>query len=287
MINQKDATKQSGAADLLTLAPGVALELVQVPAGEFVMGSDPSKDATAYDNETPQHKLYLPDYWIGKYPVTVAQFAAFVKATGYQTTAEKDGRAYAYTGSEWKDIKGADWQHPRGPRSNVQHAERANHPVTLVSWNDAVAFCQWASQITGRTVRLPSEAEWEKAARGTDGRLWPWGKEPPDDKRCNFKMNVQDTTPVGQYSPLGDSPYGCTDMAGNVWEWTLSLWKAYPYNASDGREDPNSLEARVLRGGSLYNTRREARCAFRSLGDGPFLRLNNSGFRVCVLPFSL
>ena len=99
-------------------------------------------------------------------------------------------------------------------------------------------------------------------------------------------MSVKDTTPVGRYSPRGDSPYGCTDMAGNAWEWTRNLWKAYPYNADDGREDQTSLEARVLRGGSLYNARREARCAFRSLGDGPFLRLNNSGFRVCVLPRS-
>jgi formylglycine-generating enzyme required for sulfatase activity len=106
--------------------------------------------------------------------------------------------------------------------------------VVQVSWDDAKAFCDWAGLV------LPSEEQWEKAARGADGRRWPWGNEPPTDRHCNFNMNVKDTTPVGRYSPLGDSPFGCADMAGNVWEWTGS-W----FDTQQTR--------RVVRGGSWYD----------------------------------
>ena len=271
----------------LELAPGVTLELVRVPAGEFLMGSDKAIDPQAYDAELPQHRLTLPEILIGKYPVTVAQFAVFVKATGYKTTAEQRGSGWNWTGSVWKDIKGADWAHPRGPGSDVQ--AKTSHPVTLVSWDDAVAFARWASQVTGRPVRLPSEAEWEKAARGGDGRLYPWGNEPPDDRRCNFNMNVEDTTPVGKYSPLGDSPYDCADMAGNVWEWTGSLWGKdvktpdfkYPYDPRAGREDlaAGADVARVLRGGSFDDDTQDVRCAYRDRHN-PELRNDHAGFRV-------
>ena len=129
-----------------------------------------------------------------------------------------------------------------------------------------MAFCRWAG------VRLPSEAEWEKAARGTDGRLWPWGDREQDERLCNFNMNVGDTTPVGRY-PDGASLYGMLDMAGNVWEWTRSLWGKdvqkpdyrYPYDPNDGREDPNAPDTvlRVLRGGSFWTGARYVRCAVR------------------------
>ncbi|MBN1148998.1 MAG: SUMF1/EgtB/PvdO family nonheme iron enzyme, partial [Anaerolineales bacterium] len=240
----------------LTLAPGVSLELLRISASEFLMGSaDDDQDADS--DEKPQHSLYLDEYWIGKYPVTNAQFEAFVKAMGYRTTAEEQGESYTWTGSKWETVKGACWKHPSGPKSDLRG--RAEHPVVHVSWDDAVAFCEWASEVAKREVRLPSEAEWEKAARGTDGRLYPWGDEPPDERRCNFAMNVKSTTPVGQYSPQGDSPYGCADMAGNVWEWTRSLWGKnlespdykYPYDPGDGREDMGSRDWRVLRGGAF------------------------------------
>jgi formylglycine-generating enzyme required for sulfatase activity len=272
---------------VLTIAPGMEIVFVRVPAGEFIMGSDKTKDKDAFDDETPQHKLTLPEYLIGKYPVTVAQFAAFVKATNHKTTAEKEGSGYTWTGytwtgGQWGEVKGADWRHPRGPKSDV--IQKANHPVTLVSWDDAVAFCRWASKVTGREVRLPTEAEWEKAARGTDGRIYPWGSDPPDKTRCNFNMNVKDTTPVGQYSPKGDSPYGCADMSGNVWDWTGSLFKIYPYQSGDGRENPDDRGNRVLRGGSFDVNRRGVRCASRG-HDGPNVRGDNRGFRVvCASP---
>jgi formylglycine-generating enzyme required for sulfatase activity len=129
----------------------------------------------------------------------VAQFAAFVKASGYLTKAEVEGSSGVYRNLQ--EVKDINWQHPCGPDSDV--SQKADHPVTLVSWDDAVALCAWAGKVSGREVRLPSEAEWEKAARGTDGRIYPWGNQEVDKSYCNYNMYVQDTTPVGMYSLQG------------------------------------------------------------------------------------
>jgi sulfatase modifying factor 1 len=129
--------------------------------------------------------------------VTNAQFARFVQATAHRTTAEIKGQSYGWTGSKWDWIAGADWRHPRGPESSIA-GNKDDHPVVQVSWDDAKAFCDWAG------LALPAEEQWEKAARGTDGRLWPWGNEPPTAEHCNFNNNVGDTTPVGRYlAPRG------------------------------------------------------------------------------------
>lgn len=241
-----------------------------IPPGEFWMGSDKDKDPLAYDGATPQHKVYLPSYRIARYPVTVAQFAQFSKATGYQTAAEKEGWAYSFISSSWQQIKGAYWAHPRGPEGDVQN--KANHPVTCVSWVDVNEFCRWAG------VRLVSEAEWEKAARGIDDRIYPWGNEAPDEVRCNFNRNINDTTSVNYY-PQGKSFYGVWDMAGNVWEWTHSLYKGYPYDPNDGREDPAAVGRRVVRGGSWNDNSDYVRSAYRGhvVIDS---RSDNVGFRV-------
>ncbi|MBN1876527.1 MAG: SUMF1/EgtB/PvdO family nonheme iron enzyme [Anaerolineae bacterium] len=256
-------------------------ELVVIPAGEFLMGSDPERDKNVYEDEQPQHGLYLPAYAIGKTPVTNAQYAAFVAAAGYRVPRH--------------------WENGKPPQGKEQH------PVVDVTWHDALAYCRWLAEMTGKAYMLPSEAEWEKAAswaeaqesggaevQGGKGagkkRIWPWGDTPPTPEFCNFDNHVKDTTPVGAYSPRGNSAYGCVDMAGNVWEWTRSVFKAYPYDPADGRED---LEAgddvpRVLRGGAFYSNVNAARCAYRCRNN-PDNHGDGYGFRVVMgaSPFSL
>lgn len=181
-------------------------------------------------------------YRIGKYPVTNAEYARFAEATG------------------------RDWQAPDG---------EDDHPAIYVSWYDAVAYCEWLTETLddGCVYRLPTEEEWEKAARGTDGREYPWGNERPTSELCNFDRNVGDITPVGRHSPQGDSPYGCADMAGNVWEWTVNGW------------GPGNV-CRVLRGGAFYNNERYVRCASR-LRDYPYYRIGYFGFRLVASPVHL
>jgi formylglycine-generating enzyme required for sulfatase activity len=236
------------------------LGLVKIPAGEFLMGSS-EEDQSAYDDEKPQHTVYLPAFYIGKYPVTVAQFRSF---------AEKSGQSINYE----KSLQGVE-----------------NHPVVYVSWQDAMNFTEWHG------MTLPSEAQWEKAARGTQGYIYPWGNRWENGLantveywnsgirgfwlKRRRKANAE-TTPVGYFSPRGDSPFGCADMSGNVWEWTSSIFKEYPYRA-DEREDIIADGFRVLRGGSFLNILWDARCADR-VWYRPLLSDVDIGFRVCVSP---
>jgi formylglycine-generating enzyme required for sulfatase activity/uncharacterized caspase-like protein len=246
--------------DVLTITSPVHLELVRVPAGEFLMGSDLAKDEEAWDDEQPQRRVHVSEFYIGKTPVTSAQYAVFVRATKHEMPKHEVPK-------HWK--KG---EIPSG---------KENHPVVNVSWDDAVAFCRWLSQETGKNFRLPTEVEWEKAARGTDGRIYPWGDRRSTAELCNFDNNVRGITPVGRYSLQGDSPYGCADMAGNVWEWTQSLGKGYPYDATDGREDLKAKGSRVLRGGAFLNEAGNVRCAYRDWSDPSYCSAN-WGFRVMV-----
>ncbi len=272
---------------LIRLEKPLRLELIRIPAGEFLMGSDPAVDKDARDDEQPQHRVYLPDFYIGKVPVTNVLFEAFVKASGYQTSAEKAGFGWVWAGTKGDQVKGADWRHPRGPETGI--TAKADHPVVQVSWEDAVAFCRWLSEATGQEFRLPTEAEWEKAARGLaagsgGARIYPWGDEPPDKDRCNFNRVVDDTTPVGQY-PRGATPdYGLLDMAGNVWEWCSDWYDEKAYGARPDRgtrnpAGPESGQYRVLRGGSWYNAGNIVRCADR-YGASPVRWIDALGFRV-------
>jgi formylglycine-generating enzyme required for sulfatase activity len=223
-------------------------EMILIPGGEFLMGSDPRIDKLAQDNERPQHTLYLPDYYLAKTPVTNAQYVAFVQATGHRRRG------------------GGHWEGGKPPTG------KEDHPVVNITWHDAVAYCRWLAQVTGKSYRLPSEAEWEKGARGSDGRIYPWGNQ-WDAKRCNSQEGgKKGTTPVEAY-PEGASPYGLLDMAGNVWEWTRSLWGEdwekpsfkYPYDPANGRENPDATKHvnRVLRGGSFSHGRERVLCAYR------------------------
>ena len=239
---------------IIELAPGVTMEFVRVPAGAFRMGSDPQKDKHAVLYEQPQHIVTLDEYLIGKYPVTNRQYQAFVQAAGR--------KAPEY----WK--------------SNTIPPGKENHPVVKVSWQDAADFCAWAAKVSGARVRLPSEAEWEKAARGTDGRIYPWGDQSPDALRCNFNQNVKDTTPVGKYSPLNDSPYGCADMAGNVYDWVADWLDNSYYGKSPASNPvgPVSGQYRVLRGGSWLYDDSYLRSAYRYSSD-PANSYFDTGFR--------
>jgi formylglycine-generating enzyme required for sulfatase activity len=279
----------------LFLTPDVAIDLVEVPAGEFLMGST-ARDRMALENEVPQHTVSLDAYRIGLHEVTVAQFRAFVTATGYRTTAELEGGGLVHVvrDSTRVVLPGAYWVYPLGPGNRAED----DHPVTQVSWHDAVAFCRWASDETGRDVGLPTEAEWEKAARGSDGRLYPWGNTPVAGDLANLADRnlpvewadaaLDDgqafTAPVGSY-PSGASPYGALDMAGNVCEWTHSLHAPYPYDPDDGREDPRHPGARVRRGGGFGSTAAVVRVAGRR-ANPPAYRADYLGFRVCVHPYA-
>ena len=246
-------------------------EMILIPAGEFLMGTDPgkAKDEDAWPWEQPQHTLYLPDYTIAKTPVTNAQYAEFVK----------DARIV---------------KPPKHWQKGEPSPHKLEHPVVYVSWHDAVAYCDWLADITGKPYHLPSEAEWEKAARGTDGRNYPWGNRwypawcnAGEDTRLGIVDTVGGgggTTPVGAY-PRGASPYGVLDMAGNVWELTRSLCKEYPYDAGDGREDLQAAGPRVVRGGSWGSSRDCARCAYRYWYP-PHAGSPSGGFRVVVSPIS-
>lgn len=274
----------------LKLSSDITFELMYVPASEFLMGSDQATDRNATEHELPQHRLFLDAFYIGKTPVTVAQFASFVAATGYKTTAEHHGHGYNLVKNQWEAVQGAHWRKPLGAESVVQ--QKRTHPVTLVSWYDALAFCDWVTKITQYNVYVPSEAEWELAARGESGFIYPWGNTKPTERLCNYDSNIKDTSPVGQYSPQGDSPLGCTDMAGNVIEWTRSLWGTdikmpeYPYPYSKNKKERENIQApeevrRVVRGGAWDDESESVRCAYR-FSNPPISRNNLLGFRVAA-----
>lgn len=241
-------------------SPTVSIEMVRVPAGRFLMGSRPEEDG-AQENEFPRHAVHLEAYWIAKTPITMQQFALFVNSSNYRPASQTQNgirKAFNKRNRRYERI-GTTWRNPFGFNRDLQVTR--DHPVVLVDWYDAIAFCKWASSVSGLIVDLPTEAQWEKAARGPHGRLWPWGNEPPQVSLCNFDERNRQTTPVGNYSPAGDSYYGCIDMAGNAWEWTKSTSRPYPYIDLNSTSSSGGLM--VLRGGSWRVKAYRLRCAFR------------------------
>ena len=259
------------------------MRMVYIPEGEFFIGSlgaDPDAD----EDEKPGRTLYLDAFWIDMTEVSNSMFAKFTQDSRYLTDAEVHGWGWVYSGDAWEELEGADWRHPKGPGSDI--IQLMNHPVVQVSWNDAAAYCRWAGR------RLPSEAEWEKAARGVDGNIYPWGNDfnraglNSCDVNCVFTWADKDyddgytsTAPVGSY-PDGASPYGALDMAGNVVEWVLDWYSDSYYSTapSQNPQGPNSGEERGLRGGSYGSYPVDYRST-RRFGLSPETRASFTGFR--------
>jgi len=220
--------------------------MVAIPAGEFTMGSDDGI-------ERPPHQVLLDAFEIDKFQVTNGQFEAFVEATGYQADGEKAGESQT-----WRTYAEGN------PR----------HPVVKVTWNDAVAYCEWAGK------RLPTEAEWEKAARGTEGYIYPWGNEWDSTKANTKDAGYRDTTIVGSF-PEGASPYGVMDMVGNVREWVSDWFKAYPgYPGGDNEAQYFGENFRVIRGGGWFEET-ELATTTKRFASSEEARNDDLGFR-CV-----
>jgi len=263
-------------ADAWFLPDDPLLGFVEIPSGPFLMGGAPPTDPLAFDNERwtaaavagSQGTVDLPAFFIGRYDVTVAQFGAFAMATGYTVSDET--------------LSG-----------------RPDHPVVAVSWPDALAYCRWLESVLlewpdtpapirtilarGGRVTLPTEAEWEKAGRGTDGRIYPWGPDARHD-RANFGSNNDATTPVGSYE-CPECPFGLADISGNVWEWTRSAYRAYPFKpaAARGALDADADALWVMRGVSFADTERNIRTGIRGVA-GPDVRRPFLGFRLAISP---
>jgi iron(II)-dependent oxidoreductase len=237
-------------------------DMVAIPAGTFTMGRD---DGPA--DERPAHRVTLPAYRIDRLPVTNAEFAAFLDAVGPFNTR----------GERLFDVDDPDARVHRSGARWTADAGYERHPVVEVSWAGGRDYCAW------RGKRLPTEAEWEKAARGSDERRYPWGNTPPDVKRAQFNARFNETAPVDRF-PAGASVFGVQDLAGNAWEWVSSAYRPYPYNARDGREDTSAGPVRGTRGGGHDSGPDEitATQRGRSLSRNPRSGHHNIGFR-CAL----
>ncbi|MBI5724058.1 MAG: formylglycine-generating enzyme family protein [Planctomycetes bacterium] len=278
----------------LDLGNGIGMRAVFIPAGTFAMGS-PSRELVR-DSDEIQHDVKLSkSYYIGAYPVTKGQFAQFVKDSGHKTKAEEDGFATTWNGDMWVKTPGATWKNPGFDQGD-------DHPVVCVSWNDATEFCAWLSKKSGKTVRLPTEAQWENACRAGTRTAYYFGDETDDgkgymnglDNTAKQKFNVwatfpwEDgflyTSPVGKFKP---NNWGLYDMHGNVWQW-CSDWDADYPAGGEGQQasvtDPSgpvSGELRVFRGGSWISDPRACRSASRGR-NLPNAKGGCIGFRVAV-----
>jgi formylglycine-generating enzyme required for sulfatase activity len=289
---QFTATRSSSPVSCTTVGqtwirPSDQMVMMCIPAGGFQMGMDKCTFAGC-EKEVNGGNVDLPAYWIDHIEVTNGMFQKFVLATGYVTGAEKSSASEVY--GILTPVTGANWRFPQGPGSSI--TAKANHPVVQMNWYSANAYCKW----TGG--RLPSEAEWEKSARGNDGRLWPWGNVLPSDQLMNAAdKNVPEpqsrtdqddgfryTSPAGAFA-AGQSPFGLMDMAGNAWEWTRSVYQDYPYDPNDGREiqtEPGPNDRPVLRGGCWFDDYGSLRSTMR-YGGLPQRSTDGTGFR-CVYP---
>jgi formylglycine-generating enzyme required for sulfatase activity len=241
-------------------------DMVFVKGGTFNMGSE-----NGNDGEKPVHEVTLSDFYIGKYAVTVAEFRVFVSDTGFKTDAEKGGRSSIY--GSWNKKSGINWRN-----ATEGKIAQDNHPVFHVSWYDAKAYCNWLSKKSGKTYRLPTEAEWEYGARGggqSKGYEYA-GSNNFDDVAWLLDNSGYKTHAVGEKLP---NELGLYDMSGNVWEWCSDWYDSYPSSTLTNPTGPSSGSNRVIRGGSWYNYPQGCRVAHRN-GNAPDYRRGNLGFRL-------
>jgi formylglycine-generating enzyme required for sulfatase activity len=228
-------------------------EMIFIPGGTFMMGCN---EGSA--KHRPSHPVEVAPFYIDRFPVTNRDYERFIRETEHPIPHYE---------VSWCDTRGYNWD----PQTQMYPEDKADHPVVLVTWQDALAYANWAGK------RLPTEAEWELAARGLACRVWPWGDKPLAEHSNTSEAGAGSTTPVGSFSPNGDTPEGVADLIGNVWEWTSTLFRPYPYDPNDGRERVKVPGWRVLRGGSWTNDLYIARGYSRL--DGDFVLYNNVGFR--------
>jgi formylglycine-generating enzyme required for sulfatase activity len=300
LISTNNPSQESASSAVSTSVVDIdSLEqMVDVPAGEFEMGiteneinellkTNPDKSRDMFLDSLPRHTVYLSGFSIDKYEVTNEMFSQFMTASGYKTDAEKDGWGEVFTGKEWSKTLGANWNHPRGPDSSIAGKEK--YPVVQVTWADANAYCKWAGR------RLPTEAEWEKAARGIDNRKFPWGNGDSSGTLLNFAdkntqvigadSSIDDgyqfIAPVGSY-PQGASPYGAMDMAGNVYEWIADWYGPtyYSYAPKENPMGPSTGTLRAKRGGAWCSRSVFVQSTYRD-GFEPTYKGDDFGFR-CV-----
>jgi formylglycine-generating enzyme required for sulfatase activity len=265
------------------------MKLLRIEPGKFLMGS-PSNEAYR-GNDEQQHEVEITrGFWLGADPVTVGQFRAFVKATGYRTQAEREGGAYRYVGSEWKQDPRINWQNPGFQQDD-------SHPIVCVSWNDAQEFCAWPTKTnSGHLYRLPTDAEWEYACRAGAAESFPFHVGQPSHSLSSTQANfngdfpyggtakgpyLKRTTPVRSYKP---NAWGLFDMHGNVWEWCQDWYGADYYGQSPRQDPPGPSEGsiRVIRGGSWKDDGQYCRSAFRFWNE-PADRSGALGFRVALV----
>lgn len=243
--------------------------MILVEGGTFVMGCTAEQDSSCYDCEKPQHEVTLKSFYIGKFEVSVGDFKKFIDATNYQTDADKTGSSYYLEGKERKEKEKVNWQYDE--RGNIRDESSLDYPVIHVSWNDAQAYCDWLSQETGNKYRLPSEAEWEYAARGgKNTKSFKYSGSNKIDEVAWYKVNNE--SKIHKVGQLAANELGLYDMSGNAWEWCNDIYCKYD-------SDPTSDSYRTLRGGNWDSYARTCRVSSRDYVS-PSDRSYFIGFRV-------
>jgi len=262
------------------MTTGASPNLARIPAGDFLMGA-----ADADEDERPVHRVFVSEFFIGRFPVTQDDYARFVRATGHPAPGVRDLPLIAVGGRETVFRELAAPYIWAGDQPPVGHG---SHPVVLVTFDDALAYCRWLSSEIGRAVRLPTEAEWERAARaGVDGQRYPWGGDIAAS-RGNFLTDPatkrqRGTRPTGTYPP---NAYGLYDVCGNVWEWVTDWYSADYYGMGETRDPrgPDRGSMRIVRGGSWVNDDvNMLRCAYRHKVP-PDTYAYSVGFRIVCMP---